>query len=371
MRGWLIAIGVLALMVVGFLFVKGPSPVIIVAPEHIFDIGPLGVTNTMFTSWFVVALICGVGIIAGRNMSVVPSGFSGAVEALVSGFYGIVEGVAGEQNGRRFFGLVATIFFYVLVSNYFGLLPFNAVLGKPEAGHGNKQVYFKQTSVLGLDMAYIPINPDECEGDQCAHAPEAGAKESGGHGARLDAPAPLASGRPGGAVEGTALTAGAEEEAHAPEGTSGLLAPWFRSVHTDVNAPMALAIFSFLFVEFWGLTTLGPGYLKKFFNFGALLHGKPMGLLDAFVGFLELLSELSRVVSFTFRLFGNIFAGEVLLTMMTFLVPFVLVDIFFGLELFVGLVQAFVFAMLTLVFAQTAVAMHGGGEHEAAGEGHH
>ena len=96
-----------------------------------------------------------------------------------------------------------------------------------------------------------------------------------------------------------------------------------------------------------------------------------MGIIDVFVGFLELLSELSRVVSFTFRLFGNIFAGEVLLTMMTFLVPFVLVDIFFGLELFVGLVQAFVFAMLTLVFAQTAVAMHGGGEHETAGEGHH
>lgn len=342
MRGWLIALGVLALMVVGFLFVRGPSPVIIVAPEHIFDIGPLEVTNTMFTSWFVVALICAVAIIAGRNMSVVPSGFSGAVEALVSGFYGIVVSVAGEQNGRRFFGLVATIFFYVLVSNYFGLLPFNMVLGKPEAGHGEKQVYFRETSLLGLDVAYIPVGPDECEGAECTH---------------------------GAAPGGTALVAA--EEGETPSGTSGLLAPWFRSVNTDVNAPMAIAIFSFLFVEFWGLQSLGPGYLKKFFNFGGLLRGKPMGLIDVFVGFLELLSELSRVVSFTFRLFGNIFAGEVLLTMMTFLVPFVLVDIFFGLELFVGLVQAFVFAMLTLVFAQTAVAMHGGGEHEAAGEGHH
>jgi F-type H+-transporting ATPase subunit a len=366
MRGWLIALGVLALMVVGFLFVRGPSPVIIVAPEHIFDLGPLEVTNTMFTSWFVVALICAVAIIAGRGMSVVPSGFSGAVEALVSGFYGIVVSVAGEENGRRFFGLVGTIFFYVLISNYFGLLPINAVIGKPEPGHGEKQVYFKETSLLGLDMAYIPIGPDECEGAECASARAA---EAEGHGARLDGvtPASAASARPGGS-DGVA-TAAAEEEAR--EGVSGLLAPWFRSVNTDVNAPMAIAIFSFLFVEFWGLQSLGVGYLKKFFNFGGLLRGKPMGIIDVFVGFLELLSELSRVVSFTFRLFGNIFAGEVLLTMMAFLVPFVLVDIFFGLELFVGLVQAFVFAMLTLVFAQTAVAQHGGGEHEAAGEGHH
>ena len=83
-----------------------------------------------------------------------------------------------------------------------------------------------------------------------------------------------------------------------------------------------------------------------------------MGLIDVFVGLLEVISELARVVSFTFRLFGNIFAGEVLLLMMGFLVPFVLVDIFYGLELFVGLVQAFVFAMLTLVFAQTATTSH-------------
>jgi F-type H+-transporting ATPase subunit a len=77
-------------------------------------------------------------------------------------------------------------------------------------------------------------------------------------------------------------------------------------------------------------------------------------------------------VSFTFRLFGNVFAGEVLLLMMAFLVPFVLVDVFYALELFVGLIQAFVFAMLTLVFAVTAVSHHGGEEHEGGhAEEHH
>ena len=129
---------------------------------------------------------------------------------------------------------------------------------------------------------------------------------------------------------------------------------------TDVNAPLAIAIFSFIFVEFWGLQTLGVSYLTKFFSFGKLLKGDILGgLIDVFVGLLEFVSELSRMVSFTFRLFGNVFAGEVLLLMMTFLVPFVLVDVFYALELFVGLIQAFVFAMLTLVFAVTAVSHHG------------
>ena len=100
-----------------------------------------------------------------------------------------------------------------------------------------------------------------------------------------------------------------------------------------------------------------------------MLRGSFAGLIDVFVGILEFISELIRMVSFTFRLFGNIFAGEVLLLMMTFLVPFVLVDVFYVLELFVGLIQAFVFAMLTTVFAQQAVAHHGG-DHAAESAAH-
>ena len=125
------------------------------------------------------------------------------------------------------------------------------------------------------------------------------------------------------------------------------------------------------FVEFWGFQSLGPGYLKKFFAFGALFSKGPMGAIDVFVGVLEFVSELSRMVSFTFRLFGNVFAGEVLLGMMSFLVPFLLVDVFYGLELFVGLIQAFVFAMLTTVFATTAVSHHGGDDHHADATEHH
>ena len=331
MRIALIAIVVLALAAVSLLYLAPPQPVIAVAPEAVFDIASLEVTNTMFTSWVVVLLLVVGGYFVGRRMSLVPSGFSGAVEAVVGGFYEFIEKIVGEANARRFFPVVATIFFYVLISNYFGLLPINIAIGKPEIGHGETQAAFEQTSVGGLDIAYINFDAETIE------------------------------------VEGEAGDHEGEEGAGEP---FGVLAPYFRSVMTDVNAPAALAIWSFIFVEFWGLQSLGVGYLKKFFNFGKLLRGDLLGgLIDVFVGVLEFVSELSRMVSFTFRLFGNIFAGEVLLLMMTFLVPFVLVDVFYGLELFVGLVQAFVFAMLTLVFAVTAVTHHSDDHHE--GEGAH
>jgi F-type H+-transporting ATPase subunit a len=131
---------------------------------------------------------------------------------------------------------------------------------------------------------------------------------------------------------------------------------------------LAIALVSFFFVEMWGLKTLGIGYLGKFFNFKAVMKGSPMGLIDVFVGLLELISEFIRIVSFTFRLFGNIFAGEVLLLMMSYLVPFLFVLPFYFLEIFVGFIQAAVFALLTLVFATMAVESHGDHEeHEEHG----
>ena len=385
MKKLLIVAGVIALILVGVLFVGGVSPVIVVAPEHIFTLGGIEITNTMFTGWVVVALLSLAAIIAGRGVKEVPSGFSGFVEAMVSAFYGIVVQVAGEKNGRRFFPLVGTIFFTVVCYNYFGLLPINSI-GKPEPGHGATQVVFRQSGGL----AYIPLKMNGLEqrkikdGEpillpegyeiehEAAPAKDAptGAPATGGHTADLSAPSALfvadVTSGAGAAVVAAVEEDEAVERSH--DGSfSGALAPYIRSVNTDINAPLAIALFSFVFVEMWGLQSLGPGYLKKFFAFGAIVKKGPMGVIDVAVGLLELVSELSRVVSFTFRLFGNVFAGEVLLLMMSFLVPFVLVDVFYGLELFVGLIQGFVFAMLTLVFAVTAVSHHGDGEHEEHG----
>ena len=110
-------------------------------------------------------------------------------------------------------------------------------------------------------------------------------------------------------------------------------------------------------VHFWGFTTLGfLGHAGKYINFKS-------GPIGFFVGFLELISELARIISFTFRLFGNIFAGEVLLIAMAFLLPVIGLIPFLGLELFVGVIQAFIFAMLTLVFATMATIGHGDEQH--------
>jgi F-type H+-transporting ATPase subunit a len=155
---------------------------------------------------------------------------------------------------------------------------------------------------------------------------------------------------------------------------SGAKVELIRAANTDLNTPLALAIVSFVVVAYFGLRLTGRRYLKQFFNFSKLgggikaifrgnlkgaFGGIFTGIIDAFIGFIELLSTFIRILSFTFRLFGNMTAGEILILMVTFLVPFAIVPIFYGLEMLVGLVQALIFAALTLVFMTLAVASHG------------
>ncbi len=145
-----------------------------------------------------------------------------------------------------------------------------------------------------------------------------------------------------------------------------------RGANTDVNVPLALALVSFIFVEYYGLRTLGIRYLGKFINVGpffrsvgAMFKGKLrlndmfIGAIGIVVGLLEALSEFIRIVSFTFRLFGNMTAGEILLLIAAFLIPWVFAIPFYGLELLVGFVQALIFGGLTLVFLTVAVSHHG------------
>ncbi len=147
-----------------------------------------------------------------------------------------------------------------------------------------------------------------------------------------------------------------------------------RAANTDINTPLALAIVSMIAVFYFGLKLVGVKYLKQYLNFSKLgsgvkalfkgnlkgaLMGTFTGVIDVFIGFVEFLSMLIRVVSFTFRLFGNMTAGEILLLMATFLVPFVFALPFYGLELLVGFIQALIFAGLTLIFLTVAVASHG------------
>jgi F-type H+-transporting ATPase subunit a len=147
-----------------------------------------------------------------------------------------------------------------------------------------------------------------------------------------------------------------------------------RGANTDINVPLALALVSFTAVLFFGLKTMGFRYLEQYVNFrqfakgfSQLFRGKlkaglgsvGLGFIDLFVGGLELLSHLIRIVSLTLRLFGNMTAGEILLLVIAFLVPWVIGIFFYGLELLVGFLQALIFAGLTLVFLTMATAGHG------------
>ncbi len=139
-----------------------------------------------------------------------------------------------------------------------------------------------------------------------------------------------------------------------------IIAHFLRSAGTDLNMPLALALVAFVFVEFWGLRMRGFGYLGKFIPIGEFVRNVRrgqvfQGLVGLFVGFLEGTSEVVRIVSFTFRLFGNMTAGEVLVLTTAFLVPFVAAVAVYGLEILVGGVQALIFAGLTLVFVTVAI----------------
>ncbi len=126
--------------------------------------------------------------------------------------------------------------------------------------------------------------------------------------------------------------------------------PILRGATADLNTTLALAIIAVVAIQYFGFKTVGKHYSTRFLNFKDPIY--------FVLGILEIVSEISRVVSFAFRLFGNIFAGEVLLTVMAFLMPFVVPLPFLMLELFVGFIQALVFSMLTAVFLNVAVS-HG------------
>ena len=140
---------------------------------------------------------------------------------------------------------------------------------------------------------------------------------------------------------------GIYEEVHHGGEAKTILVPFLRSPSADLNFTLAIALISVFSIQFFGIAIVGFfKYFKKFINF--------RGPINFFVGILELISEVSKLISFSLRLFGNIFAGEVLLMVMAFLVPFLAPIPFYLLEIFVGLVQALIFSLLTLVFLTVA-----------------
>ena len=260
-------------------------PHIAIAPETLFTIGPVPISNTLLATWFTVIIVLAFGFIAKRTLSIVPRGAANFFEWIFEQILNLCEEVAGRERGRKFFPLVCTIFLFVLTANYLELIPFVESIG----------------SIIG------PVHP----------------------------------------VAGFLLF-----------GTdSNMIRPWVRPASTDLNMTIGLALISVIATQLYGFRLLGPKLqLGRYFT----LRDGPIGL---FVGVLEAILELARVISFSFRLFGNIFAGDVLLLVMAFLIPALGPVPFLLLEVLIGLVQAFVFSMLTLVFMTLGTTAHGGEEH--------
>jgi F0F1-type ATP synthase membrane subunit a len=403
-------VAVLGWLAIGLLIAQGPKPEIVLPAEVITTVGPLNISNTLITAWLSMAVLIVLSLLATRSMKLMPSGLQNFVEASIGFLIDQIEEIGGRENGRRFFTVVATIFLFIIVSNWMGLLPIFNAIGKTEdvgheiyhviAEHNEEGHAFEEAEHFaawvmedGGAIVYTKPRGDDFEfeihsGEQPAEAldryivalaeqftgfeaedPEEPSRET------VVAAAAALAAEPSAPKLLPIHIAGDEGEAHGvespalgetitgiefPEQKLALVIPYLRGAFSDVNNTLAIAIVAFCMIEFWGFQSLGIGYLGKFFNFK-----KP---IDAFVGILELLSEFIRIISFAFRLFGNIFAGEVLILMLTFLMPFLFVDIIYGLEIFVGFIQATVFALLTLVFGVMAVEHHGEDAHQG---GHH
>ncbi|OGG13014.1 ATP synthase F0 subunit A [Candidatus Gottesmanbacteria bacterium RIFCSPHIGHO2_01_FULL_39_10] len=236
-----------------------------ISAEKVFTIfDKIPITNSILTTWLVMAFLFIFSLFATRKLSLVPGHIQSLAEIIVEGLYGLYESVIGDKI-KTYFPLLATLFIFIMFLNWAGLLPGVGTIGLEKIDGEHKE--------------FIPL---------------------------------------------------------------------FRSGSADLNMTIALALIAFLVIQFTGIKNLGLSYFKKFLNF--------TNPINFFVGILELLSEFSKIISFAFRLFGNIFAGEVLLTVIAFLIPLIAPLPFLGLELFVGFIQALVFSMLTAAFISLAVA---------------
>lgn len=269
-----------------------------IAAEPIFHLGSFPITNSLINAWLAVAVFVLVAYLVRRKLAAgTPGRFQSAVEGLMEFLLGYVDQVTQDRaKSKRFFPLVATLFLFILVCNWMGVLP-------------------------GVGSIWRTI-------------------ELHGH------------------VEN---------------------APVFRPANADLNLTLAMALLTVIVSHIVGIVTIGFfAHWNKFLALGTIVKGFRkgginimVGLVEAMVGVIELSAEIAKVASLSLRLFGNIFAGEVLITVMYSLVAYAVPLPFTALELIVGMVQATVFAMLALVYLTILSDKPHGDEHdEKAHEGH-
>jgi len=312
---------VLACIILGAYLQFGPLPTIapnVFLPGEKIGHPPINVpiinqplTNTLVAIFLTDIVVLSLGFYVWRKASsgnLVPTGFYNAFEALFEFLWNTAVSTAGRKNAIKFIPYMATIFIMVLVANYMALIPGVDSVGVLEPAHGK----FTGYEAHPIGSAYWLDGRYELPHDEGHH-----------------------------------------ELCH-----SCTITPYVRAAATDLNFTLALALISVFMTQVFGFSALKMGHIGKFLNFSALVNKPGMGLMDFAVGILELISEFAKILSFTFRLFGNIFAGQLLLFIMGSLVSFIIPTGLYLFEMFVGLIQAYVFSMLTLVFMSQATEAH-------------
>lgn len=335
--------------------------------DALFEAGPLSISNTLLASWVTILVVVGVAFAATRKMKIIPGRLQGLFEAALELLLGFVESVAGHKNGRRFFPVIATIFIFVLFNAYLALLP---VYGPGIYVLEEEEVVSPVAGTV-IDLA---AQPEEGKDVIRVEEGEVILRIDDGSGTPVDVTAPKA----GEFEYHEGVVAGEPVAVDQPLAEIITKPPLLRSASTDINMTLALALMAVLFIELWGLTGKGVrNYIGEYINVRELGRGIKLffkgkvvdavmaivtGVINVIIGGLEAFSHMMRAVSFAFRLFGNMTAGEILVLSATFLIPWVMAMPFYGLELLIGFIQALIFGGLTLVFASIAVA-HEGEEH--------
>lgn len=272
-------------------------------------IGDFQLSNTLVALLLADVVLIGMALLVSRAVrrgELTLGGLAAAVEGLVEGLYTLTESTAGKW-AKTIFPWMATIVLLVLIVNWTELIPGVDSIGL-------------------LDQHHIE-NPEACTFDTLF---------------RL------------GSTEVVAV--GGESECAAG------VVPFVRVASTDLNFTIGLAIISVVVTQFIGLRAQGRAYLSKFFNTQTLFKTPMFGAINFVVGLLEAILESVKVLSFSFRLFGNIFAGSILLFVVGSLVPIFAQSAVLLFEFFVGMIQAIVFGMLTLIFMSLATIGHGEAE---------
>ena len=310
-RRWVVLVLMIAGFILGVIFAPVP-PEIVVAPEKLIEepivedflgLGPLYLVNTLPTLAVTLILLVVLSFFTNRSLKqsgqtdLVPRGIGNVAEAILEILYNLTEGSAGTKWAKAIFPWFATILIYVLFANLLKLIP-----------------GFESIGVLH-------------------HA------TGEGHAREL--------------IAGNwyLLT---------PEEGEYVLVPFFRGISVDLNFTFALALIAVVAIQVMGIRAQGAAYFSKFFNTRRMFTVPFFGAMDFLVGLLELISELSKILSFAFRLFGNMFAGVVLVAIVASLLGrfSILPAMVMMFELFVGIIQAFVFGMLTMVFMAQATQGH-------------